>query len=386
MNNLRKKELNIKLYTDQLHSYLRPIVFSGFQSLYFEAIKDSPNVPFDRFLVFLKGVISWNDVIINKEVDRIKHESGLGSYIIELFRIVMHMIILMMTMIPDKKYNTLQIPNDVNFKKFIHITYIKTAELIFSSPRLFVVTDNEITNQENINKINQFIDEGIEYGINHTLPIKFIVDNFKGFDDEALTEEIRTIYEDQEVSVAKTRSINKDTSVSKTSVRDTSVKKTIDEDKSDSSNLVIDDKSIQVDESKKKDVKEMSKSEKSTKETYESNSKSKKKKIEKLKVESKPDNNNEQFPLSAIEKSTKKQVQNVEDSEAYYLRGGKKLDIFSNRHYEHVSTVKTPNNDTDSGDVNTELVKQYVGKMPKESTASSSVQRNTTKNKSKPKK
>lgn len=372
MNSLKEKELVIRLYSDQLHSIIRPIMFSGFQSLYDVAFKVSPENGCEEFLRFLKDIPNWASGVLTTEVERIKFETKMNEYLEQLFGIIIYTIIVLMTMTPDRKKSTLRSPDDITFSRFIHMAYISGAEQLFNNSTLFIRSECKVTNQNNINQINSIIDEGIDTAITNLLPLKYILDNYVGDNNDVVTEQLKTIHDKLATDRAASHLSEKDYSSSgHRSTR--SVKLRPEPTKNNSANsdseenIIIDEKSIQpVSKGSERRSGERKSSEH--------------KKSKQIDSEKRRRNTHTSIPLSDIPNvsvHSSKNAPNPEESEAYYKRNGKKLDIFSNREYTKVSSanhkidINRMKLNTDSGDVNTDVVRQYVnGKKPHDSESS----------------
>lgn len=369
MNSLKEKELIIRLYTDQFHEIIRPIMFAGFQSLYDTAFNVSPDNGIVEFLKFLKAITSWNDSMLKTEIERIKFESKMGDYLDQLFNIVIHTIIILMTMTPERKKSTIRCPDDVTLTRFVHLAYIHSAERLFSNNSLFVRTDNELTNQNNINEINSIIDDGIDTAITKLLPLKYILDNYIGDQGDVLTEQLQTVH----------TKISTDHAVAQLTEKEQR-----EQESHSSSQKTKDIKSVaKTDKIIKRSEKDVKRSEKEAAKSdseeeilinndsiqQKSGEKSQRRKSEKRSVKK-----HEGISLSDIPNISvhKERSMNPEESEPYYKRKGKKLDVFSNREYTKVSSsnnridINKLHLEHDSGDVNTDVVRKYVNNKPKQ--------------------
>lgn len=367
MNSLKEKEMTIRLYTDQLHNILRPIMFAGFQSLFDTAFKVSPEDGLSEFVKFLRAVPSWNNDMLKTEVERIKFESKMNDYLDQLFNIIIYTIIILMTMTPQRKKKSIKCPDDVTFQRFVHTSYILSAEKIFSNHRLFVRSEDELLNQKNIVEINSIIDEGLDTAITNMLPLKYILDNYVGDNDDILTEQLQTIHSkiatDHASAHLSAIESQKRINTEKESSKRTNTEK--DKSKSDSEeDIVIDNNSIRPSESKKSA--QQSSKQQSSKPSEKTNNKNNDKNVQ-----------HHTIPLLDIPNVTVKSAShNPEESEPYHLRTGKRLDVFSNKEYAKVSSsnnhkIKVSKNKSDSGDVDTNVVRKYVNsKNPSRSESS----------------
>lgn len=183
------KDFLIQLYTSQLSDIITPIIFTGFQSLFDEAIRFSPNNGIKEFQTFLRNIPNWQPKLLDTEVERIRFESKLNDYLNQLFDIIMFTTIMIMSGTPQNKKHRIETPSDITFEKFIHTTYINAAEKIFTNPYLFNPESDETTASKNRQEIMNYINNAISLALVKMTPIKYILDKYQGPDTEIIMSE-----------------------------------------------------------------------------------------------------------------------------------------------------------------------------------------------------
>ena len=207
-----------KEYTINLINIITPFLYEGFNSIYDEAIKNSPRKEeLKYFQKCLQCIPLWKDEIIKLECKRIMLESSCSDILEDLLNAVVKAnIIVLSNVTPDSKNHT-HINFTVDFNKFIHHSYIEAARSIFQNPFLFLrnVTDNE--KSRNRKETLEIIKIAIEETIRKMIPLDLVLKKYLGktFDDnkiniDPITEESITIRDKNTlIHLLKTDDINK---------------------------------------------------------------------------------------------------------------------------------------------------------------------------------
>jgi len=175
-------------YTIQLYNFIEPHIFEGLKSIYDTATKKFSSNVLVQFQTMLKSIPTWKPELLEQEVKRIRNESKLDTYLDKLFNVTILLNILVMTSIPESKKESIQIPKDITFEKFIHNTYIYSAESIYSDPRIFT---DIVSNYE---KIKSIIISSIDKAIQVSIPIKVVLDLYEKYETE--TKSVKNIIVD----------------------------------------------------------------------------------------------------------------------------------------------------------------------------------------------
>jgi len=121
-----------------LVNIISPFIFDGIQSLYEEACKVSKdNEELKIFQNFLKKIPGWNPLILEAETGRILKESNCEDLLPQLLSAVIKSNIMVLTNTPPERKNSIKLPKDIDFQRFIHYAYIETAKSIYENPYLF---------------------------------------------------------------------------------------------------------------------------------------------------------------------------------------------------------------------------------------------------------
>ena len=126
-------------YTTHLTNILTPLIFEGIQSIYKEAMEIAEtNDILKIFQSFLKRIPKWNQIIIEKESNRIINSSHSFGWLNDLIKATLKSNILILMYNPlnknqkiDSKYY-----KDIKTTDFIHRIYIECAREIWNNPYL----------------------------------------------------------------------------------------------------------------------------------------------------------------------------------------------------------------------------------------------------------
>ena len=174
-------------YTKQLTNIIVPHIFDGIKSIY-ETSKSVCNLNKDgnvlmRFQEQLSQIPKWNQEIIDEEYNRIVENSGC-DWLDELVTAVFLSHTKILTSIKSNKKQ-----NKINLKipkidHFIHKCYIESAREIWKNPYLFSDRYNQIDYQRNVRDCNTIISDSIEETIRKLLPVKSILKEYLGENNE----------------------------------------------------------------------------------------------------------------------------------------------------------------------------------------------------------
>ena len=174
-------------YTKQLTNILVPYIFEGIKSIY-ETSKSVCRLNNDRNVLMrfqeqLSQIPKWNQEIIDEEYSRIVENSGC-DWLDELVTAVFLSHTKILTSIKSNKKQ-----NKINLKipkidHFVHKCYIESAREIWKNPYLFSDIINQCDYQRNVRDCNNIISESIEETIRKLLPVKNILKEYLGDNNE----------------------------------------------------------------------------------------------------------------------------------------------------------------------------------------------------------
>lgn len=187
-----------KEYTTNLINIISPFIFDGIQSLYEEACKianDGEELKY--FQSFLKKIPEWNSLLLETETKRILKESNCEDLLEQLLLAVIKSNIMVLTNTPPEQKHTIKLPQDIDFKKFIHHSYIETAKAIYENPFLFYHKFSVFDIKKNQRDAKDTIKQSIDEAIRKLLPLQYIL-------NEYLASEIPTYNKPKENDFDKT--------------------------------------------------------------------------------------------------------------------------------------------------------------------------------------
>lgn len=174
-----------KLYTSQLIDMLTPSIYEGLKSIY-DSSREEDNV-LKSFQEKLCSVVRWNQDIIDKEYERITHNSD-ESYLIGLIDAVFvsNVKVLSSIRISNNKNVNIKVPDS---KVFIHKAYVECARQFYQDPylmddRVEILSHTEI--QRNVKRSKNIIGISIEKTIRDLIPVQEIIESYLsdiGLDD-----------------------------------------------------------------------------------------------------------------------------------------------------------------------------------------------------------
>jgi hypothetical protein len=202
-----------RAYTNQLVSLLTPQVYEGIKYIY-ESSKQNMKGKNIRhsFQLELQGVSLWNQIVIDKETERII-ENTQCKYLDKLVTVIFinSTKILASAYIGQNATNTLEI-SVPKLSHFIHYVYIETAKEFYKNPYLFDENIISREKQDNLRSSIECIKNGINQAILKLLPIEDILtrdinsdlpqlqnqeNEIKQIEDKTVDEELNEINQEQ---------------------------------------------------------------------------------------------------------------------------------------------------------------------------------------------
>ena len=165
-----------KAYTNQLISLLTPQIYEGMKHIYETGRQNmkGKNVR-HSFQLELQDVSLWNQIVIDKETERIV-ENTQCKYLDKLVTVIFinSTKILASAYIGNHATNTLEI-SVPKLAHFVHFVYIETAKEFYKNPYLFDENIPSREKQDNLRNSIECIKTGIEQAILKLLPIEDIL-------------------------------------------------------------------------------------------------------------------------------------------------------------------------------------------------------------------
>ena len=175
-------------YTTHLINILNPLVFEGLLSIYKEAQEIAgPDNVLKIFQTFLKRIPKWNQVIIEKETNRIINSSQSYGWLGDLIKATLKANLIVLMYNPTVKSQT-KLDNSfyqkINVNDFIHKVYIECAREIWNNPYLLYHNYPPIEIKRNQRDCMNIIKDCIKEAIRKLLPVKHILQIYLGEDME----------------------------------------------------------------------------------------------------------------------------------------------------------------------------------------------------------
>ena len=193
-------------FTQNLCDILTPRIYEGIRSIYEECKFNCNNKKYEHgnqtlatFQKFLSDISKWNNDVLMKEYERIKTKTDC-KYLDDLLTAVFIAHTRVLSSIRNgnkKKKINLKIPKIYNF---IHKCYINSAREFWKYTFLFHETNNKLDIQRNMMQANEIIEKAIKNTIRSSLPVKSILDEYLGENEET---EYETRPEDEENYIQK---------------------------------------------------------------------------------------------------------------------------------------------------------------------------------------
>lgn len=175
-------------YTIHLINILTPLVFEGILSIYKEAQEIAgPDDVLKIFQTFLKRIPKWNQVLIEKETNRIINSSQSYGWLNDLIKATLKANLIVLMYNPTVKLQT-KLDNsfyqNIKINDFIHKVYIECAREIWNNPYLLYHNYPPIEIKRNQRDCMQIIKDCIKESIRKLLPVKHILQIYLGEDIE----------------------------------------------------------------------------------------------------------------------------------------------------------------------------------------------------------
>ena len=174
-------------YITHLSDNINQYIYQGFQSIYDNAVnyKKKNKVEFDELRIFqdlLRNIIpNWNNIILDREVARIKICSKKGDTLDLLLKMILKAHIHIHTNnLSESQYLKPELYENINFTDFIHKVYINSAREFFNNPFLFTIY--EVSPKEikmNQKEALEIIKNSIVKTIKNLIPIELFLYDFK---------------------------------------------------------------------------------------------------------------------------------------------------------------------------------------------------------------
>jgi hypothetical protein len=171
-------------YTTHLINILTPLVFEGILSIYKEAQEIAgPDNVLKIFQTFLKRIPKWNQVIIEKETNRIINSSQSYGWLGDLIKATLKANLIVLMYNPTVKSQT-KLDNsfyqNIIVNDFIHKVYIECAREIWNNPYLLYHNYPPIEIKRNQRDCMNIIKDCIKEAIRKLLPVKHILQIYLG--------------------------------------------------------------------------------------------------------------------------------------------------------------------------------------------------------------
>jgi hypothetical protein len=174
-------------YTKQLAIFIVPSIVAWFQTLWTRNASDRQRC-LSAFQSECEEIARWNQDRINDEVRALLERSGC-DYMEELMTAVFvaHTKVLTAVRLSTKqKKLSITVPK---LDHFIHRVFKESARCFWKTPFLFMSDGGVVERQKNILQIEALASESITTAIRGLLPVKQILKDYLGDDEEEVTDE-----------------------------------------------------------------------------------------------------------------------------------------------------------------------------------------------------
>lgn len=175
-------------YTTHLINILTPLVFEGLQSIYKESLEVAKsNDVLKIFQSFLKAIPKWNQLVIDKETNRIINSSQSYGWINDLIRATLKANLIVLMYNPTSKVQVKIDPKlyqNIKTSDFIHRVYIECARELWNNPYLLYHNYPPIEIKRNQRDCMNIIKDCIKEALRKLLPVKHILQIYLGEDME----------------------------------------------------------------------------------------------------------------------------------------------------------------------------------------------------------
>lgn len=174
-------------YTKQLATFIVPSIVAWFQTLWARNASDRQRC-LSAFQSECEEITRWNQDRINDEVRALLERSGC-DYMEELMTAVFvaHTKVLTAVRLSTKqKKLSITVPK---LDHFIHRVFKESARCFWKTPFLFMGDGGVVERQKNILQVEALASESITTAIRGLLPVKQILKDYLGDDEEEVTDE-----------------------------------------------------------------------------------------------------------------------------------------------------------------------------------------------------
>ena len=196
-------------WSARLITILSPLVMQGFNSIFEESCnlckKNNEN---EKYLMTFQNLLSrvpkWNDVIIEKEFERIKGQSNC-TYLGDLLSCVHVIQLKILTCVragKEQKKIDIDIPK---FTTFLHHIYTNAARKLYTNIYLYEQAISPLQRQKYNREIEIIVQESIITTIRENMPIEELL---KAYIDEHIEEDIEEEISEQKYNVTEPKKDN----------------------------------------------------------------------------------------------------------------------------------------------------------------------------------
>ena len=188
-------------YTKQLATFIVPSIVGWFQTLWSRNASDRQRC-LSAFQTDCEEVSRWNQDRIHDEVRVLLEKSGC-DYMEELMTAVFvaHTKVLTAVRLSTKqKKLSITVPK---LDHFIHRVFRESARCFWKTPFLFMSDGGVVERQKNLLQIEALASEAITTAVRGLLPVKQILNDYLGEDEEEIVEETVAVEEKPEVKETK---------------------------------------------------------------------------------------------------------------------------------------------------------------------------------------
>jgi hypothetical protein len=216
----------------RLTNILSGHIIDGFRSIFNESMEiceknDEPEKYLMTFQNFLSTIPKWNQIIIDKEVERIKNAAKC-KYLEDLITCV-HIIQLKILSCVRTSNESKKIDIDIPcFKSFLHVLYINIARKLYSNIYLFQIDTTPLEQQKNNREFEIIVQTCIMNTIRDNIPVEELLKQYIDETQEVDVIKTEKIISENDVPLADDTPTN-DTSTNDTSTNDTSTNDTSNE-------------------------------------------------------------------------------------------------------------------------------------------------------------
>jgi hypothetical protein len=175
-------------YTTHLTNILTPLVFEGLQSVYKQSLDVAKNNDVLKiFQSFLKAIPKWNQVMIEKETNRIINSSHSYGWLNDLIKATLKANLIVLMYNPTCKTQVKVEPvlyQNIKTGDFIHRVYIECARELWNNPYLLYHNYPPIEIKRNQRDCMNIIKDCIKEALRKLLPVKHILEIYLGEDIE----------------------------------------------------------------------------------------------------------------------------------------------------------------------------------------------------------